>query len=105
MIAKEILIAARAKITNKENWTKGNYARTKSGDVCPSRASYAYSFCALGALNSLWCQGEHYLAEVTLIKAAKKLYPNFRGIVEVNDKLGHDDVLKCYDLAIKMLEL
>jgi hypothetical protein len=88
------------------------YFKTNGGAI-QDFADETGRVCALGAMNRI-CAGDptrRPLGDASyiinqwyepLVNAAEELYGD--GIVEVNDKLGVQQVLDCYDLAIKYLE-
>lgn len=110
MNTREILIAARKKIENEENWCRKSYARDKSGVATNPSYEKAHSFCAIGAIKSV--RGDiNDLTVVNFWKAEdlliKKSFENYdEDITEVNDDpdYGHKLVLKIYDEVIKDLE-
>lgn len=53
MTVKELLIAAKAKIQNRENWCCIRLAENAAGDDCYWRSSSAVRWCAIGAIASL----------------------------------------------------
>jgi hypothetical protein len=117
----EILTQARELLSDQTKWTQHALARDANGDDKPISHPYsdnphwdgicgydamACSWCALGALekvsneslNTASYIGPHP-ARLALHRAAEKLYS--LSTPEVNDTLGHAEVLNVYDLAIK----
>jgi hypothetical protein len=110
MTTLEVLRAARAKIADRKNWTRGYFARdTKGREVACSDAE-ACRFCALGALRAVGGSGLiDPLAHEELQRASKAL--GFGSLVAIaNDTpmtkggAGHRGILAAYDRAIEKLE-
>jgi hypothetical protein len=103
MTTLEILKAARALIADPARWQRQDFADTW---VCDPNAS---KFCAIGAAyhvagvrpTSDEQTQEIRVAHDTLYGAAHELYG--RGIIDVNDNIGHAAVMRCYDAAIAKL--
>jgi hypothetical protein len=118
---KDYLIAARAKIADPTNWTQNAFARDVYGSEKPRNHPLAFNphwegidgrdpracqWCAMGAVQAVTPSYEpEALVFHALHKAAGRLYEReigvFGGIAEVNDNLGHDAVLACFDKAIE----
>lgn len=110
MTTVEILEKTRDLISDPEHWCKGANARNKDGKKTKVFSEDAYSFCMLGAL-----------AKVDESPACPEVYEFFSTVIEkmsdtivrkdkeimlsvFNDKHSttHADVLKVFDLAIKL---
>lgn len=105
MNAKEILIAAKAKIATPETWTQGTFARDARGGVTYEADPAAVCWCSLGALSlvSQNASGKLYL------RAHGELYQSFeaagfQSISKGNDWLSHPEVMACWDKAIASAE-
>lgn len=110
MSPAEQLRAAKALIDMPEKWTKGEYARGKSGGRVKALGRAPVCFCALGALGRAGChdpadigfsEGATWLAYQTLIRAT----PN-RMVFEYNDDPAttHADIMALFDRAIEAAE-
>jgi hypothetical protein len=66
----------------------------------------AYNFCAVGAINAI-TKSSHSIERVgagrTLCDAAKRKYN--QSIFDVNDYIGIEGVLKCFEEAIKSVSV
>ena len=99
MTVKELLIAARARITDPATWTRKTLARDATGYPCRAHSDEAVAWCALGSLH----------IPDTDVKDQMNAYDRLKivadgmggGVVYVNDVLGHDTVLQMFDLAIE----
>jgi hypothetical protein len=115
MTTKTYLLAARAKIADKDNWTKHVLARDANGDDKPKghpladhihwggidgRYPHACQWCAMGAVQAVTPVEHEQDAYSALNIAARHLY-NGISIPEVNDNIDHAAVLACFDQAIK----
>lgn len=97
MTVKELLIAGKAIIENKDNWAQGYYAYNGDGDMVDPMSPNATCFCSVGAL---WKADGEYSDNVT---AAERIlsshsYQNF--IVDQNDSSTHEEVMAVWDKAI-----
>jgi hypothetical protein len=106
-IQKEILIKARAKIENPDNWLTGLTAMDSSGNSVFASDPKACKWCLGGAVESLIPErdpsgvlysGRQYLA--ALDRLALK-HHNKSTFVLVNDDIGHEAALKLLDLLIE----
>lgn len=111
-----VLKAARDLIANKENWGQFSFRNLVSEKWVFTfkfpfiKEVIEYQYCALGALmfvtgyfESLEEKPWYWSSEKTLLEdKATELYNNC--IANVNDKIGHRAVLRCYDEAIKESE-
>lgn len=96
----DILIAARAIIADRRNWTQGVNARDKCGVEVAASSPTACYFCAQGAI--IRASGHNHRAKneaaEALDEAAQFLFHDLAHIV--NDRRTHADVLRIYDNAI-----
>lgn len=101
MKIKEVLIAGRKLIEDPARWTQGHLARDAEGNKT-AMINAGVRWCAAGAV----CRVDNQFLDINactnawsaLNEAARKLHK--RPVVWVNDELGHEAVLKVYDLAI-----
>lgn len=101
MDEKERLIAARELISDPAKWTTGYYARTANGQCTNSENPDAVCWCAFGAL---WKVSNSRSNSANLLEtAANHLF--HEDVVTVNDVMGHEAILKVYDLAIEYADL
>lgn len=98
------IMKARDIISNINNWCQGSFATDVNGKyVTSTQDNNANRFCAVGAL---WRSRKDLpypklVPKVELEKleeAARKLFGN--SIYWVNDYLGHEEVLACYNYTI-----
>jgi hypothetical protein len=110
MTTKDQLIAARAKIADRRNWTQHVLARDINGSSDhPSKNVFfglsprdpaACQWCAVGAIQAVTTTEEDDKAAFALVGiAARQLYGQHPSTV--NDDIGHDAVLACFDKAIE----
>lgn len=102
--------AARKLIEDEDNWCTGSYCKRKSGGT-GFVASYPvddvseYRFCAIGALMQVCSlelrDGDDWVMDIfnALGDAALELYGD--SIAHVNDRIGHQAVLRIYDKLIE----
>ena len=109
-LVRLLLVRARAKIADENNWTRRAYARLKSGVVCDFMHPDVCCWCGTGALfceiRKMQLKNEDIhivdvgeLALAHLKDASMEKYS--ASPVEVNDGGGHADVLEMYDAAIQ----
>ncbi len=110
---KQLLIRARTKIENPEQWQKQFWAMDADGMPCDEASEQACSFCAYGAVkNVLWNSGRASvwwmspgleLARKSLEAQIPDGYP--KSLVLYNDSAGvtHQSILKLFDRAIESL--
>ncbi len=96
MTTTEALQTARDKIADPKNWCQGSYAKDEDGNNCPTHSPEAVAWCARGAVGFM---GDA-MAYSTLSDACWHL--NTDVPPNVNDYGTHADVMKMYDLAIRM---
>ena len=100
----EALRQARALIADPARWCQYEGARGRSGRGVDLLGRSAVAWCALGALERVcWRLGVGLIGpRERLDRAAKHVAKREYGSSPalVNDRLGHDAVLRMYDLAI-----
>lgn len=96
---KDVLVRAKALISNPQNWTQGTLARDDVGRIVPARHKDASRWCALGAICALTQLrgGVRYKAIGSLRLAAKGAIC----ATNINDHEGHGAVMALYDRAIE----
>jgi hypothetical protein len=110
MTLLELLTKSRNRIASRDNWCTGTAAKTAHGTPCSTTQQTAVRFCALGALWSFDRVSADESAKASIIAAEKALRRasidlfNEKSVVDVNDQLGHEAVLKVYDRAIQEVE-
>jgi hypothetical protein len=102
MKASQLLIQAKALITDPEHWTQGVYARThKDGQDTNSYHPEAVCFCSLGALHRVTKDPltfeAYYMAKRRLSKAM-----GHQSIAGFNDTHPHAEVMVAWDEAIAL---
>lgn len=98
----EILIAAKAKIADPANWTKGTYARAFDGVPVSSTSRAACRFCPMGALSSLGAMTNVRYAGDVIDILEGQIPGEFDTIADFNDskRTTHADVMALFDRAI-----
>ncbi len=106
MKASEILVAAKAKIAQPENWTKGAYARDAEGSLAETNSSEAFCFCMVGALQSVDDREHHYARRAVpfLTRVVCELSPTDSWLTTFNDTHEHHEVLQAFDVAIRLAQ-
>jgi hypothetical protein len=89
------LLAARALIADRENWTKGAYARKENGDSCWELSSAARSWCLFGALK--FCAPNEGVCRDSTCALNSE---TSNGAIEANDEGGHDAALALIDRTL-----
>jgi hypothetical protein len=101
MSTKEILIKARAIISDEKNWTQGVKARDVEGNAVSSSTPTAVCFCSIGAVERAGAfshAATRYYALRYLARAScDSGYPR---ISDFNDNSSHAEVLAMFDKAI-----
>lgn len=101
MASVELLKAARAKIADPANWTRFTLARNAKGVPVAPQSKKATCWCAHGALYAVGgVRGS--VSENILYEAAGDTF--LADPAEVNDNLGHIQVLMVFDIAIAKAE-
>lgn len=114
LTAKELLIDAKALISNPNNWTKSQYARTKENHSADVGDPKACKFCTIGALTKVNGEKRPYdcyqkknktpvrTAYLALFDAVRALKDPMRdSILNFNDSSSHQQVMDLFDLAIE----
>jgi hypothetical protein len=100
MSVRDDLIAARGLIADPKHWTQMWFARAEGGALVVSRDTRACSWCALGALEKVAGVSSRFDKAFDALRVAS--FTAFaRAAPEVNDDLGHEAILKAFDLAIQ----
>lgn len=102
----QILVAARTLLSNRSRWTQGAFAKTEKGRVIGPTEANAACFCAMGACRHIGGDTQvAHQAEDALDRAAFAKFgdtdQNVVCIVGVNDELGYEQTLQCFDAAIE----
>ena len=101
-----LLRAAKALIDTPDKWTKGEFARTKTGRKCKVESSRATCFCSLGAIERIPARP----FTVSALRGRQMLKDVMRRdnitipISVFNDSATHDEVMKLFDRAIALAE-
>jgi hypothetical protein len=98
MTTVELLKAAKAKIADEKHWTREAWARDEGGVKIDEGHPDARQWCAVGALYLVGDFPKAAAARLILDQVATE----GRGIFDVNDRLGHDAVMRAYDKAIEL---
>jgi hypothetical protein len=107
---RQVLLDARALITDPDRWVQKDFARMETGDFCKPRDPRACQWCLLGA--TAWASNIHGIISPKLLEYFDQLRvylypptqePHFDSTFEMNDYLSHDKVLEFLDLAIQQL--
>lgn len=114
MTPHEILVDARALLTDPEHWTQGTFARDRRGYPVSAASENAVCWCTYGALTKATPGGE--LRSTEVFRAAHAVIDltvremGFGSVVQLNDSYGHcgpgakaqvhGTVLLAFDLAI-----
>lgn len=85
----EILVAARALISDERNWCKGDYVIVRD---------HGYAFCSVGALNHVAIDEE--VRNPAVIALCHAIGSGDLGIPSFNDSSTHAEVLDLFDRAI-----
>ena len=100
MIGIELLKAVRAKISDKERWTREVFARSADGYMANPCSQYAVCWCVVGAAMAITeSDKEEDLGNTGWYDVMGKLDP-----IIVNDSKGHQAVLDMLDKRIAQLE-
>lgn len=103
MNAVDILRAARAKISDPQNWTREESARDDAGYPVEPLSHDAVCWCARGAISAAAKSGDEFQASNVLRRAIREQAPDGR-ITDFNDKHDHAEVLAAFDRAIQLAE-
>jgi len=94
--AKSVLSAAKYKIADEKNWTRGTYARDALGQPISPACSTAVCFCSVGAISSVADRHDVFNEALKALHAAMG-----RDAFAYNDTHTHEEVLAAFDRAIK----
>lgn len=96
MTPKEILIAARQKITPPQCWTQGAASRDATGKQAMI-GDVAVSWCLIGAVREVSYSGELDSADdaIAMMREAAQ-----GSVADFNDTHTHQEVLALFDKAI-----
>lgn len=101
MNTREILVAAREKISAPERWTQFVGARTDDGYATYWGDPEAVCWCALGAVSAIDDRQRNVAVQSGAIKALQQSAGS--ALTEYNDTHTHADVLALFDCAIAAL--
>lgn len=95
----EILIAAKAKISDPDKWTQGSFAKDKMGYEVSYKSPRAVCWCSMGAVASV--------QDGFRARALFKVCPGKSSVAAYNDKptTTHADIMKLFDDAIALAKL
>jgi hypothetical protein len=98
---KRHILAIRDLLADPNNHTQGTYARDVRGREVAAFSPKACAWCFHGALQKL---GLHDHADIKnlLNRVSYVLYS--RGMIGVNDDLGHEAVIKVINTALEKVE-
>lgn len=105
MSAAAILKSAKKLISDKSRWCTGQYAKNSNLDPVPVWSGAAVRFCAYGAVSRCAGQavGKSVYVNKLLHDAALREYGT--DVITLNDGLlGHDAIMRVFDLAIEEAE-
>ena len=109
---KDILIAAKKRISDPRRWTKGAWARDLNHVPCASSSSEACSWCAIGAVAAATTKLHNRLDSPYSVLASAKAdamlklaaFTPVEGICVAvfndNESTTHEDIMKLFDKAI-----
>ena len=97
MSVKELLIAGKAIIEDKDNWAQGYYAYNEAGDMLEPLEEGAICFCSIGAL---WKADGGYSDKVVEAEQILSSFSKRHFIVDQNDEGTHEEVMAIWDKAI-----
>lgn len=98
MKPSEILIKAKALISDPNKWIQDVYAKDDQGKECDARDSRACYFCSVGALDRITEDVYSYTARSYLKEQMCASVPNF------NDNNTHAVVMQAWDKAIALAQ-
>jgi hypothetical protein len=109
MNTKEVLIAARALIADREHWTQREHARRSDGEPCSALSPKAFAFCfdgalgrAAGGFSLLYQEASNALCTASIeLYGTDHITLNDHGAQPASD--SYKAGLKCFDLAIAKL--
>ena len=118
----EVLKLARDKIKDPENWNKGKGAMDEDGYWCEPYADVACSWCALGAVRSVFPEDEFHDGAVNgmvqsfesvenryafnRVKGLLERFVQGSDVIKFNDlkETTHEDVMAMFDKTIAFCE-
>jgi hypothetical protein len=105
-VQKQVLINARALITDSAHWTRGRLASTADGRAVDPCDPTAIKWCAAGAIYRAAYDlvGDPHQATRISNGVAKSICPRrwwLGGIPGLNDARGHAAVLEVFDKALQ----
>lgn len=105
MNVKENLIAARAKIADIKDWITGTYVANICGVTVEVDSKEACRYCGVGALMVVIpiAEGDLFSRSLGALSKSSEFLFSDQSVSRVNDKLGHEAILKIYDHAINSI--
>lgn len=100
----ELLQRARARIADVSHWTQFRFAESWDGEPTDPCSPESDKWCAWGALLKEDESESNSLSSHAAKVLARNCPPSCPQTIWVNDRLGHEAVLKVYDRAIAELE-
>ena len=101
MTAKQLLIQARGLIADKSHWCQNTNARNENREKTSILNDDACQWCANGAIIKVGVGSyEACKSAVGILDEVTRRHYRIGGIISVNDMLGHDEVMRCFDEAI-----
>lgn len=101
MTPKEVLIAARALISDPSKWTQQEYARDDASNGVGSLDESAVCWCSYGAIERAAGTRLTGRIDTILCDAALDIF-NSGCVSVINDSRSHADVLRMFDRAIEL---
>ena len=93
----EVLIAAKALLSDPTKWTQGVFARNSDGDEVDPDDSTAVCWCATGAVRKIAGDDVDHILD----RLKNSIPSRFVATIPfVNDGPGYDAVMEMYDIAI-----
>jgi len=108
VITLALLRGSRERISDKEHWCQNTLAKDNEEEAIKPESYKARKWCALGSLQK--SRADSQISWDIAVEAEGRLDHKAGrvgswAISKINDCFGHSAVLKCYDEAIKDLEL
>lgn len=106
---KSALRQAYELIRDEKHWCRGYMAVDSNGFQTDYDRDDAAKWCASGAVTRCNCSDEEVAA---VARAAKALFPkashlisgSFGAVVAINDQLGHEAIMQCFEKALVEME-
>ena len=97
----KVLKKAKGRIWYKKNWTTGICARDSDNASVHSKDPNAICWCAYGAI--VWATANYPQLDevVAYIEEIVPIVKENSGIVAINDKQGHEAIIRVFNQAIK----